>query len=63
MHKKGNLVDFPSLKEKLTENAFPHPDFVLKIIKYLKLLCTSFVITFCEESCERVITEPGTLLG
>ena len=40
--KKENLVYFPSLEETLTEDASLHPDFALKIVEHLQLLCTLF---------------------
>ena len=40
--KKGNLADFPSLEETVTEDASLHPDLVSKIVEHLHILCTSF---------------------
>ena len=40
--KKGNLVNFPSLEETITVDAFLHPNFASKIVKHLQLLCTFF---------------------
>ncbi|XP_071750018.1 protein FAM200C-like [Lepeophtheirus salmonis] len=40
--KKGNLANFPSLEETVTEEASLYPDFVSKIVEHLQILCTSF---------------------
>ena len=40
--KKGNWVNFLSLEETLTEDAFLHLHFASKFVEHLPLLCTSF---------------------
>ena len=61
---KGSLVNFPFPEETLMEDAFLYPDFASKIVKHLKLLCTSFdglMVNFCVESTKYVTTGSGTL--
>ena len=59
--KKGNLDNFPSLDETLTEGASLHSDFASKIVEHLQLLCTSFHGYFlCRElqTCDHWIRHP-----
>ena len=59
--KKGNMVNFPSLEETLTEDAFLHPHFASKIVEYFQLLGALFDGYFsCGElqTCDHWIRHP-----